>query len=124
MAELNGIKVPFVPLVDNTRTYSPPVGNVKSTFDDIFNRELENIKISSHAQKRLESRNITLNEVEISKIQNAVQRAEMKGSKDSLVMMNDTAFIVNVPNRTIITAMDVKESKDNVFTNIDSVVFA
>jgi flagellar operon protein len=60
----------------------------------------------------------------MSKINTAVERAELKGSKDSLVMMNSTAFIVNIPNKTVITAMSIADSKENVFTNIDSVVFA
>jgi len=60
----------------------------------------------------------------MSKIENAVAKAELKGSKDSLVMMDDTVFIINIPNRTVITAMALKGSDENVFTNIDSVVFA
>ncbi len=124
MAEVNGIKVPFVPITGDAKGYRPPSGTVKSNFDEIFSRELDKVKLSSHAMKRLESRNIQLNDAELNKIQEAVERAQSKGSKDSLVMMNDTAFIVNVPNKTIITAMDVTESKENVFTNIDSVVFA
>ena len=124
MAELNGIKVPFLPITGDSAAYKVPAGNIKSSFDEIFSKELDKIKISSHAIKRLESRNIKLNENELSKIQIAVEKAHSKGSKDSLVMMNDTAFIVNIPNRTIVTAMDVKDSKENVFTNIDSVVFA
>jgi hypothetical protein len=39
-------------------------------------------------------------------------------------MVKDTAFIVNIPNRTVVTAMPVNDSSENVFTNIDSVVFA
>lgn len=58
------------------------------------------------------------------KINTAVEKAEQKGAKDSLVMMNSTAFIVNIPNRTIITALPVESGNENVFTNIDSVVFA
>ncbi len=58
------------------------------------------------------------------KINDAVQKAEAKGSKDSLVMMNNTAFLVNIPNKTVITAMSLANASENVFTNIDSVVFA
>ena len=47
----------------------------------------------------------------------------MKGSRDSLVMMNDTAFVVNVPNKTVVTTMQVNNENENIFTNIDSVVF-
>ena len=124
MTEMNGIRVPFVPIVKNSKINQFNSKSSKSNFDDIFQGELEKVKFSSHALKRLESRNINVSENDLSKIQNALERAESKGSKDSLIMMDNKAFIVNIPNRTIVTAMDVKESKENVFTNIDSVVFA
>ncbi len=125
MAEINGISVPFIPIVKNdtlSRVSSTPDSSV--SFDSIFQQELEKVKFSNHALKRLESRNITLGSEEINKINSAVEKAESKGSKDSLVMMQDTAFIINIPNRTVITALPVGESNENVFTNIDSVVFA
>lgn len=124
MAEINGISVPFVPIVsgnDSVKNYRDPV---KASFDSIFKEELEKIKFSNHALKRLESRNIQLGEEEIAKIQDAVEKAESKGSRDSLILMNKTAFIVNIPNRTVVTAIEVENSNENVFTNIDSVVFA
>lgn len=124
MPEMNGIRVPFVPIVKNTVNTQYNQKSSSSTFDDIFQGELDKVKFSSHALKRLESRNINITENELSKIQNAFEKAESKGAKDSLIMMDNTAFIVNVPNRTVVTALDVNESKENVFTNIDSVVFA
>ena len=60
----------------------------------------------------------------MNRLQEAVNKAEQKGAKDSLVMMNNKAFIVNIPNKTVITALDVEKSEENIFTNIDSVVFA
>ncbi len=98
--------------------------NQANSFDSIFQRELEKIKFSNHAVKRLETRNIQLSDEEINKIQSAVEKAELKGSKDSLVMMSDTAFIVNIPNKTVVTALPLENGGDNIFTNIDSVVFA
>jgi flagellar operon protein len=123
MAEINGIKVPFIPIepgsgLNNKNSVNP------EKFGSIFQNELEKLKFSSHAMKRLESRNIQLSENEINKIQNALEKAESKGAKDSLVMMNDKAFIVNIPNKTVVTALSMDESSENVFTNIDSVVFA
>jgi flagellar operon protein len=123
MAEINGVKVPFIPLVQPDEIVkSRGKGADLSSFDTIFQDELEKVKFSSHAAKRLESRNIQLSEVELGKLQNAVEKAEAKGAKDSLVLMDKTAFIVNVPNKTVITAMAIDERSDNVFTNIDSVV--
>lgn len=126
MAEINGVSVPFIPIVgNNTEVTSKKLGReAASSFDAIFREELEKVKFSNHALKRLESRNIQLSDNDLSKIQNAVEKAEAKGSKDSLVMMDKTAFIVNIPNKTVVTAIEVANSNENVFTNIDSVVFA
>ncbi|MFA6596756.1 MAG: TIGR02530 family flagellar biosynthesis protein [Ignavibacteriaceae bacterium] len=123
MVEMNGVRVPFIPIeqVDNSARINSQ--SPKNSFDTVFQQELDKIKFSSHALKRLENRNIQLGEADINKIQNAVERAELKGSKDSLVMMEDTAYIVNIPNRTVVTAMALGSSNDNIFTNIDSVVF-
>jgi flagellar operon protein len=125
MAEINGVSVPFIPIVGNDDVSGKKVGREStSTFDSIFKEELEKVKFSNHAMKRLESRNIQLSDEDLTKIQSAVDKAESKGSKDSLVMMNKTAFIVNIPNRTVVTAIEVANSNESVFTNIDSVVFA
>jgi len=123
MPEINGISVPFVPIGEYNGN-NPRIKSPGDSFESIFQKELEKVKFSSHALKRLEERNIELSDSEMSKINTAVERAELKGSKDSLVMMNQTAFIVNIPNRTVITAMSIADSSENVFTNIDSVVFA
>jgi flagellar operon protein len=124
MTEINGVRVPFIPIVEQNSFQTQSIKNSAGSFDEIFNQELEKVKFSSHAMKRLESRNIQFSETDMNKIQAAVERAEMKGSKDSLVMVDDTALIVNIPNKTVVTAMQVSKENENVFTNIDSVVFA
>ncbi len=124
MTEINGVSVPFIPIVGNNEVGRKSFDPVSSSFDSVFKQELEKVKFSNHAMKRLESRNIQLSETDLEKIQSAVEKAELKGAKDSLVMMENTAFIVNIPNKTVVTAMEVTGSNENVFTNIDSVVFA
>ncbi|MDP4116253.1 MAG: TIGR02530 family flagellar biosynthesis protein [Bacteroidota bacterium] len=123
MAEVNGIKVPFIPINRNEVFEKAKPASQEGAFGQIFQEELDKIKFSNHALKRLETRNIQLSDTDISKIQTAVDKAELKGSKNSLVMMEDTAFIVNIPNRTVVTTMPIKDENDNIFTNIDSVVF-
>ncbi len=122
---INGVQVPFVPIIKNDGIIGKKVTENKNSFESIFESELNKLKFSNHATKRLESRNIQLSENELGKLNEAIGKAEDKGAKDSLVMMNNTAFIVNVPNRTVVTAMPIgNEAEENVFTNIDSVVFA
>lgn len=122
MAEINGIKVPFRPLITDDQISSKRIPDFQRSFESVFKDELEKLKFSNHAQKRLESRNIKFNDTEMNKIYAAVDKAELKGAKDSLILMNETALIVNIPNRTVVTAMPVEEQAENVFTNIDSVV--
>ena len=121
---INGVKVPFIPIVDREISVDRKPKLSGDSFESVFREELESIKFSSHASKRLESRNIHLSEPELSKLKSAVLKAEEKGSRDSLVMMNETAFIINIPNKTVVTAMALEGSNENIFTNIDSVVFA
>ena len=86
--------------------------------------QTQNLRFSNHAQKRLEARNISLTDEGISRLSNAVDKAEKRGGKESLVMVDDMAFIVNVRDRMVVTALDSKTRGEGVFTQIDSVVFA
>jgi len=86
--------------------------------------EAQNLKFSNHAQKRLEKRNITLSDEGLSRLNSAVVKAEKRGGQESLVLMDDLAFIVNIRDRLVVTAMDADSRRDGVFTQIDSVVFA
>ena len=95
-------------------------------FSNILNQKLSesrDVKISKHAAMRLEARNISLDALRLEKLRTAVDRAQAKGVKDSLVVMEDVALLVNIPNRTVITAVKQSELKENVFTNIDGAVF-
>ena len=91
-------------------------------FSDCLKKELGELKFSKHAQKRMISRKINLTEIEVDKMDKAVKTAESKGVKETLIIMNSMAFIVNVPSKTVVTAFDNKALKENVFTNIDGAV--
>lgn len=80
------------------------------------------LKFSAHASQRLSERKIQLDSATMSKVTDAIDRAEAKGIEDTLVLTNDAALIVNVKNRTVITAMDKQSLNGNVFTNIDGAV--
>lgn len=93
-----------------------------TTFQQILQQQVDRLKFSQHAQHRLQQRGISLSDSEIAQIESAVQKAAAKGAKDSLIMMNQVALIVNVPNKTVVTAVDHESMKDHVFTQIDSAV--
>ncbi len=90
--------------------------NVKSGED------ASGLRFSSHASSRLQSRGIELSSDDLVKMQEAVDRARAKGSKESLLLTDKAAFVVSVKNNTVITAVDRGSMKENVFTNIDSTI--
>ena len=80
------------------------------------------LKFSKHATGRLNDRGIELSNEQMERLSDGVKKAGQKGIKDSLVIVDQLAFIVNVPNNTVVTAMDSTETNDNVFTNINGAV--
>ena len=82
------------------------------------------LKFSKHAANRLSERNIELSDGVINRLSAGMQAAGQKGINESLVMVDQLAFIVNVKNQTVITALDGKDTEGNVFTNIDGAVIA
>lgn len=82
----------------------------------------QNLIFSKHAVERVRSRNIQLGPENLQRLNTAFEKASSKGSKDTLVLMDDSAFIMNVKNKTIVTAMDKGMLKENLFTNIDSTI--
>lgn len=82
----------------------------------------ETLKFSRHAANRLAERNIELSDTQMERLEGGVDRAGGKGIKDSLVIVDDLAFIVNVPNKTVVTAMDSTATEDKIFTNINGAV--
>ena len=94
------------------------------SFDRVLARlsdgENRPVKISTHAKARLRQRRIYLSSEDMERINRAVEKMNEKGAKESLLLMRDLALLVNVRNRTVITALDGQNMKDRVFTNIDS----
>jgi flagellar operon protein len=108
---------------------------VPGEFDRFFDKALEKadapadltqikapLKFSAHASQRLRERKIALDPLTMAKVNDALDKAEAKGVEDTLVLTKDAALIINVKNRTVITAMDRTAMAGNVFTNIDGAV--
>ena len=94
------------------------------SFREILDRQLDPaISFSKHASQRAMERNISVTDGDLHKLGDACQQAAEKGIKDALIMMNDSAFIVNAPGKVVITVVDKREMKSNVITNIDGAVF-
>ncbi|WP_263788891.1 TIGR02530 family flagellar biosynthesis protein [Salinibacter grassmerensis] len=82
--------------------------------------QTEDIDLSGHAKQRIAQRNISLNTTQRQELADAMDQLDDKGAQDAAVLREDAAFVVNVPNRTVVTALDQTEMKQRVFTQIDS----
>lgn len=80
------------------------------------------LKFSKHATTRLSDRNIELTDDQLIRLNEAAMKASEKGINESLILMDSLAFIVNVPNSTVVTAMDQQQTNEQIYTNIDGAV--
>lgn len=111
---------------ENNSRVQNPAREKQTSFADVLKKRLkeqEKIEFSRHAEKRMLSRGIELTEKSLDRLTRAVEKAENKGAKDSLIMVDEVAYLVSVENKTVVTAVDDESMKENVFTNIDSAVF-
>lgn len=99
----------------------------QKSFSDILEKTQslnKPLHFSKHAINRLNVRNINLTDSEIARLADANAQAKGKGVNNALILMNDIAFVVNTKSSTVVTMMDNKETKDNVFTNIDGAIIS
>lgn len=97
------------------------------SFEEIFNQKKlkvpeESLVFSKHASARLLDRNIELTTEQLGRLETGAKKAGEKGIKESLVIIDQLSFIVNTNSKTVITAMDQSDAKDNIYTNIDGAV--
>jgi flagellar operon protein len=93
------------------------------SFADVLGAR-QQVRFSAHALQRVERRGIDVSPATLGRLNDGVERAAGKGARASVVFVDATAFVVSVPNRTVITAVDRDHMKQQVFTNIDSAVIA
>lgn len=119
---------PFVPIGNRAgqKKQTLAAGTAKTaqqiSFQQMLSDKLNNLEFSQHAQERMKSRNIQLSAKEMQQLSDTVDKMAQKGARESLIYLNDAAFVISVKNRTVITAMDGASAKENIFTNIDSAV--
>ena len=84
--------------------------------------EEQELKISKHASERLKERNITIDKTQWQTINEKVKEAKQKGVTNSLVVLNDATLVVSAKNNTVVTAMNVEEARERIFTNINGTI--
>ena len=131
---INNINKSYLSIEELTERYNlkgsgstPPASFPGKSFSEVLTEkqgESAGLKFSKHAKERLSDRNILVSESQLNRLSDGMERAEKKGINDSLVMIDNLAFIVNTGSSTVVTALDAEESKDRVFSNIDGAVIA
>jgi len=123
--KLNSLdRVPAIPVQEKNIGKSAPAKSndlFKKTFNEAI-ADKTGIKFSGHAIDRLSHRGVALDDVTVDRLNKAVSAAGKKGSDQSLVLLDELAFLVSVKNKTVITAMETNNMKEGVFTQIDSAV--
>ena len=107
------------------RTTSQSAATGGASFQEVLKTQLgrePEVRFSAHAQRRIEARQIDLSGDETIRLEQAIDKAARKGARELLILMDDLAFVVNVKSRLVVTALDAQSRKEDVFTNIDSVV--
>ncbi|HKM42406.1 MAG TPA: TIGR02530 family flagellar biosynthesis protein [Limnochordia bacterium] len=116
--------LPIQPIKPRQAPRTRPVPGQNGSFAKILDTKLQDgaVKFSAHATKRLEDRNIQFTDGQLKTLEEAVEKARNKGGRETLILLDNVALVVSVANRTVITAMDGDNLRDNVFTQIDSAV--
>ncbi len=114
------VQTPVTP-ASGTAGAQAPVG---PSFAELLSNQTSAPQFSRHALERLQQRGINLDQPTLGRLTDGVQRAAGKGSRDSVVFVDNTAYVVSVTNNTVITAVPSEHMNQHVFTNIDSAVIA
>ncbi len=121
-ASLAGLRAPG-PI--GPRPVSPSSGEPGIPFGDALKRADRELRLSRHAQKRIDRRELDLDTGRLDRLSDAITSVAQKGGRNSVVLLDDLAVVVDVRERMVVTAMNRDESgRNRVFTNIDSVVIA
>lgn len=108
---------------------APQTARKGGGFGELLKQELgksgqpQSVAFSKHAISRVEERGIEVTADLMDQLAGSVVRAQAKGATNILAMDGSKAFIINVPNAKVITAITQDEMRESVFTNIDGAVF-
>jgi len=96
----------------------------ETSFKDLLDQQIKNtVTFTKHASIRKEQRNIEVTDSDLEKLGDACDKAQEKGIGNALIMMDNSAFIVNAADKRVITVMDKNEMKNKLFNDIDGAVF-
>lgn len=97
----------------------------KSAFKELLEQKLaeeSQVSFSKHAMERVVERGVDVSSGNIERLNQGVRLAEEKGLKEPLILLDSTAYVVNVKNNKVVTVVNEDSLKGTVFTNIDGTV--
>ncbi len=124
----NKLIIPGNKFIHNDNKDKKYIDSGSKSFQDILSKKIDakndgiSVQFSKHASMRLNDRNLSLSGEQLKRIENGVEQAESKGIKDSLIIVDDIALVVNVKNKVVVTALNSGKDGKNIFTNIDGAV--
>lgn len=120
------------PIVTTGIPYQQQAGNQAQTpaiqgtsFEEVLSNQIKlnsSIEFSKHAFQRIVERNIDVSTDKLARLDEGIRLAQNKGLNETLILVDSTAFVVNVRNNKVITTVNEDSLKGNVFTNIDGTV--
>ena len=95
-----------------------------SAFKELLEQKLKEesqVTFSRHAVERVMERSVDVSSDKLERLNEGVKLAGEK-LKAPLILMDSTAFVVNVKNNRVVTVVNEESLKGTVFTNIDGTV--
>jgi flagellar operon protein len=126
ISQLNNSSVQLIQkLQNNEKINDNKLQDGQTSFEAILSNTVgttSELQFSKHAAQRLKLRDIKFSDSQLTRIENGVTKAKQKGIKDSLVLVDNIALVVNTKNNIVITAMEQRNDNENIYTNIDGAV--
>lgn len=122
---LRRISTPIITGVPQTSVPAVSQSIGSNSFKEVLKEQISSasgLNFSKHAVNRVMERNIDVSDSVMERLSEGVKIAEEKGLDDTLILVDQSAYIVSVRNGTVITTISSDELKGNCFTNIDGTV--
>ena len=130
---MNNVIKPNLPIITGRPSAPPKAPDIKGhpqggqSFREMFaasmpKTQTHELTFSKHAQARIAQRGVEISAENMQQLGAAIDLADSKGITDSLVYLDGTAFIVNIPGKVVVTVVDNGDTAQNVFTNINGAV--
>ena len=127
MLDIGGVNVPFLPIGGTKSLNNASNNKIQSTnsgvnFADFFNQEL--VKFSGNVQNAMVSQEMTLSDIDLLRLDEAIEKAKDKNARESLIILDNKMFVVSIDSKTVLSMFEKNNMDSSVITNIDSAVIA